>query len=638
MLGCLGSRRKHTGYLSLLLINASQLKFSSISSNPQFTVWDESQKKYITHRGKALEKLVKNRFESRLRKIESYRDVLGRSPGDDYILQMVVDLAANYKRPDHAFLAAQAAVDMTRKDKKWTGIPFAELFPALLWHYQPGFASPLTSAVERLMDNHSNLRSHHPNMSEFLGLLNHPQLPIITGPTEALDDLTQTITSIPHWLNRPELEVNLPTVLNWQKLGFLTHAFRFWRFDCQRWKTAKNSNENLALIERSPFELRRVENRQTDKPSETHPGFGPGYVMIGKPETINIFDGDGKPIPMEFDKRTWIEMRRGYILVSHPTHGTLIIRNSSHDFGRDGLSHPVYWRRDGLSAKHMSKQELLDLTPDVIEKRFSPITKPNINRPELKLDEHVDFLLKHFIGIKHSLDNWKFGTNYYTSAETLPTKNGGVKSPSSFAEEKPPSTISSFFATLRAGSSTSKSDDHGNTEVNETRILTGGPASSGFKNILDFIAVRFKERIALIKEGKTLRRMPQQTDADRERLRAIKVQLAKIPMPVLAFHHPDFPPWSPIPFETGEGNSIRKQSALKITPENFKALRLAQKYPAAYTRYLTLKATEPESKRTQKLKRKLYVADQKMRRTGVRSFLQTGINSGASLVLTSSQK
>lgn len=405
-----------------------------------YSIWDESSQRYVNYTDSQLQqKLNDAQLLGQLGRITTYRG--------DRPLELVTKLNQEFHRPDHAFLFAQASLDVSRQDKHGTGRPLIDLLPALLFHYPFGIASGLVSSVEVAMDNAEKLRHYHANEAELLALLNHPQNQQLIG--NDVEVMTLGITSIDRWKDYEDVNVTPKTVHNWRRIGLLTHGFQFWRYDAER------AGSKKCLLEEFGFDP--VLNRQTDKPfpvalsqdllgnrnvlrailhffkpkrvssdNVQHPGYGNGVVLTGKPENYRRMLPNRQFKLIAFDRRCFVEFRRAYLLISHPNHGTLIIRNSSPEFGRDSMAHPAYWSPKGL-GKGFTQKDLLGIRPEFLNAEFTPILHIPINHHYVGLDDHADFLLNHLIGVKEAYRAWKFDTNYYTAWHRMPKKSVELK-------------------------------------------------------------------------------------------------------------------------------------------------------------------------------------------------------------------
>lgn len=165
-------------------------------------------------------------------------------------------------------------------------------------------------------------------------------------------------------------------VQNWQDIGLLAHDFKRWKFD------ARVGENGKTLLEDYGFQL--IDWRPTD---ET---FGKGYLLTKETNPFATMADETK-----------IEFRRGYVLVTNPQAGTLVIRNSSKIFGRDLMAHPAYF-----SSESLSNVEIKNLVPNG-DDRFTHI----MDYPHYKTmsrQENIRFLLNELMSVRADYRRWKF--------------------------------------------------------------------------------------------------------------------------------------------------------------------------------------------------------------------------------------
>ncbi|MBY0404088.1 MAG: hypothetical protein K2X66_09330, partial [Cyanobacteria bacterium] len=293
-----------------------------------------------------------------------------------------------------------------------------------------------------------------------------------------INTLTLALTSITRFINDSRTRVTGQTVNNWARIGLLTQGFQFWKYDTQRVmggaspagspKVPSDSAESgknpvllsapgtdfppssasafgvtlpekvvdppggakkipesskpqkelkqLSLMELFGFKAipKRPTDTQTLPDGSTPHLLGPGFELVNKPSFFYKLQHNGTYVKGKFDPKTYVEFRRAYLMVSHPDHGTLIIRNSSPDFGRDSMKHPAYWSAKGV-GNGFTQAELQGLDQSGIESKLTHILSLNINQESVKLQEHLAFLLDHLIGVKDSYGAWKFDTQMETA-------------------------------------------------------------------------------------------------------------------------------------------------------------------------------------------------------------------------------
>ncbi|MBY0403173.1 MAG: ankyrin repeat domain-containing protein [Cyanobacteria bacterium] len=194
----------------------------------------------------------------------------------------------------------------------------ASLMPQLMWNHPITDLHQLFQLSERFFDNNRPLRNFHPNEAELMLLIKHPDL--LDRPQGKINSLSTCLTSISHFIDTGA-QLSDKTLKTWGELGFLTHGFRFWRFDA-----LGGSKSLLAQFGFKPF----------PDPRPFDNVFGKGFLYKDKASGA------------------WVEFRRGYLLVTHPDDGTLVVRNSSPAFGRDLLRHPAYYLKTPLTLSDLN--------------------------------------------------------------------------------------------------------------------------------------------------------------------------------------------------------------------------------------------------------------------------------------------
>lgn len=297
-----------------------------------------------------------------------------------------------------AELFASTPSNWAQVQENWE--PLARLLPALLFRYRLEASRNIVNSIERTMDRMAYLSgpAWHPNMAEMLALLRHPH--DATRSSHSIGWVTTGITSVSRWIN----SVSSTLVDAWSRAGVLTHSFQNLRFDAESYTSSTGGR--LSLLE--AFGLTRISGRSTDYHSNASLGhfLGPGFARIPGSGFPQGFDQDRlrEVDEVQFDRETFVELRRAYLLVAHPELGALLIRNSSRVFGRDLLRHPAYYTPDSFSPAR-----LLKLIPGHIEAWFTDITKREAleHAPRiLRLAEQLEALLREY-------QRWKFDTSEY---------------------------------------------------------------------------------------------------------------------------------------------------------------------------------------------------------------------------------
>lgn len=330
------------------------------------------------------------------------------------------------------------------------GDALLKLSPQILFHQPQGYVDGLWHAIEWMSDHYPKPREEqrHPNEAEMMLLLNHPRHPNLDP--RALNPLTRALTSITRIYDLGRRTVEYPFVWNLARIGLYTHGFHLSvKVDTETpmryvpgegWKKS-----GVSLLEKR-LDLVKVPRRSTD--SE----FGPGFLLLASEADLpkarlarrsqKRGDGQGELWKMEpyshqeysLSPDTMMEFRRGYIMVSNPVHGTLIIRNSSKIFGRNVLKHPAYWTPKGY-RKEFSYNELLNITREQIESTMGHVLAPGVALNSLNTDP-IYALLRQLDVIRDKNRRLKFETSSReafvrdaTSGKIALSEHGGYRSP-----------------------------------------------------------------------------------------------------------------------------------------------------------------------------------------------------------------
>jgi hypothetical protein len=258
-------------------------------------------------------------------------------------------------------------------------LAFVSLLPELLLKEPSHFLNPYLSKIETFMGGFPDQRNYHPNEAELLLMLKHPDL-LEREPKKA-GTLTKCLTSISYFMSIGA-ELSDETLKTWGDIGFLTHGFRFWRYD------TVGGNESLfAQFGFQPTPDSRLLNEV----------FGKGFLYEDKASG------------------SWVEFRRGYLLVSHPEKGTLVIRNSSPVFGRDLLRHPSYYLK-----KSLTKSEILDFDPRSLTDKDSILYRehyPNKKNSSKDSAQGITGLTNTLLDINNRYRKFKFDTEAFGGGE-----------------------------------------------------------------------------------------------------------------------------------------------------------------------------------------------------------------------------
>lgn len=324
----------------------------------------------------------------------------------------------------HALLYARAAEDFMKMP--WEigqGEALGILMPHLLFSYDLKPLAPLARKLEETMDGinltaeqHFLKGKWHPNESELMLALAHPKAGTWVNRSD-FNPITRGLTSITQFI-RTGAVVTGVTAANFAKIGVLNHSFRFWKYDAERDRHPEDDRISYpSLLERYGFE--RAPERNTDykwRWGGRDVFYGPGYILRPDSKKFSFVrtTHDGKTYYQKFLNPAFVEFRREYLLISTAAYGTLIVRNSSLQFGRDHMKHPAYWSPKAIGDGWTDK-DLMNLNPRMLKKDFHHILERGLHDHDGDIQECISSLLVMLAGLKSDYRRWKFDTNIYTA-------------------------------------------------------------------------------------------------------------------------------------------------------------------------------------------------------------------------------
>ncbi|MBY0405155.1 MAG: ankyrin repeat domain-containing protein [Cyanobacteria bacterium] len=254
------------------------------------------------------------------------------------------------------------------------------------------------SAIQKLLNDiesefelNPQKRGYHPNEAELLLLLRHPEAQ--SREQTSIQDLTTCLTSISRFVETKAI-LSDRTLKAWGEIGFLTHAFRFWKHDA---------------VSISPKQT-KTESTSKTMPQTLLEEFG--FQPFPDNRLLNDLFGKGFYLKREKTNEL-IEMRRGYLLISKPGEGTLIIRNSSPHFGRDLLKHPAYF-----IPKALTLEELQSFNPRTILESQNILNRSLYPSPTSKgYAREIANLVDGLMAVKNEYRQFKLDTEAFTHQE-----------------------------------------------------------------------------------------------------------------------------------------------------------------------------------------------------------------------------
>lgn len=205
-----------------------------------------------------------------------------------------------------------------------------------------------------------------------------------------------------------------PIVLqNWAKMGTLGLSFSKWQFDTMhRWKGMG------PMAKPSLFDVSKLFRRTFARENDTR--YHGGFSLYNNTTKLSI------------------ELRRAYLVIAKPGLGSLVIRNSSHFFGRDLLQEPAYYFPDKVFSKG---KNLFTPERDLNgkEEKFNALGRI-INSPQTQQANHekIQKLLEEFEQAMEPYVAWKCGFKdgkppegfkEFLQTALMSVKGGGAMSP-----------------------------------------------------------------------------------------------------------------------------------------------------------------------------------------------------------------
>ncbi len=307
------------------------------------------------------------------------------------------------------------------RKKPEMGLSLLKLSRSLLFHLPPHSVYGTWNAIEWISDRNLSIQRsrRHFNEAEMMLLLNHPREQGFDP--EKLNPLTRALTSTTRIFDSGIHAVGQPVIWNVARRGLYTHGFHLLlkhdaevssSYDPKRgWRTPGRS-----LIEDRLGMVRVPARPHTDRLC------GPGYLLLAtsadsikarllRRDAYGQQQMDGQTNRYQWyslDSETMMELRRGYLLVSNPRHGTLVIRNSSKEFGRDILRNVAYWTSRGYRNRY-SYRDLLDMTPGMIQREMRNVMHAQVVKSRVAV-ESIYFLLRQLDVIRDYNRRQKFET------------------------------------------------------------------------------------------------------------------------------------------------------------------------------------------------------------------------------------
>jgi ankyrin repeat protein len=368
-------------------------------------------------------------FKELLHQAAKWRSKIVRFHDDEMANDLVADSKRILQQTKSVYAAylslvagAEVLVTGSRARKKpEMGLSLLKLSRSLLFHLPPQSLYGTWNAIELMSDRNSSIRHsrRHFNEAEMMLLLNHPREQGFNP--EKLNPLTRALTATTRVVDAGIDVVRQPVIWNFARIGLYTHGFHLLlkheaEASCTYDRKGGWQDAGPSLIEDRLGMIRIPSRPHTERIC------GPGYLRLassadsikarllrrgayGKQETDR---STSQYQWYSLDSQTMMEFRRGYLLVSNPQHGTLVIRNSSKEFGRSILRNVAYWTSRGYRNKY-SYLDLIDITPGRIQREMRNVMHAQVVKSSGAV-ESIYFLLRQLDVIRDYNRRQKFET------------------------------------------------------------------------------------------------------------------------------------------------------------------------------------------------------------------------------------
>ena len=268
----------------------------------------------------------------------------------------------------------------------------------------------------------------HPMEPEWMAMLSM----LDTKDPVIINALTRCLTGQTQWISLgsiPRHAIRIPTVKTWGQGGRRSLSFKTRKYLARSLRDPDFGLKLPSVLEEFGYNiiLRDSDKDHTNKAGKRRKGLGIGSVL--SPERIATLAATPTDVAhtgiKEFHPYTYIESRHGYDMVSVPELGTLIIRNSSRDFGRDRLKYTVAYSDRSIASPGF-KNEIKYFNRDTYGRFFVSIFNKGLARKTNPAPERITQLLGHLLHEETCFNKWLFDTDPDTAFEKSPFDNTQV--------------------------------------------------------------------------------------------------------------------------------------------------------------------------------------------------------------------
>lgn len=331
--------------------------------------------------------------------------------------------------------------------------------PVVMGRLEPEQVTSLVRAIDLNIwaSTDKNGQGYHPHEPEIFALMSHPKLDL-TRKNPVTDAFSELVTVIGKFSNHHVSSVSGQFLQTIGRIGVMSYWFKALRFDSHRIPLLSAatplSGPFTSILEEFGF------NRAAPRPNDRSPSgkdrYGSGYIL--SPDTLNFsYRSHHTEPPRTFDQSLVVELRRAYILISHPEHGTLVIRNSSPEFGREQLPYTALWCKapyNHLFGYFIKKSAWLhDLDPRLIKNGIlTSIIDQKAYRAGFEDGQHIPFLVDSLWALRSYLRAWKYDTGASSYEVIHPRQNSEPAQPLERASPGFGKVLNNLWLRLKWGS------------------------------------------------------------------------------------------------------------------------------------------------------------------------------------------
>jgi hypothetical protein len=240
-----------------------------------------------------------------------------------------------------------------------------------------------------------------------------------------MNSISRAVTSITGLIDYNITRVRPWVVSAWQGIGLLTYSHRKLYWDTRSLEGEPTLLEQFGFVKSS--------ERRTDQHPDGSDFFGRGFIWY--PDRMGVrmgIESVTRPLGSQLglERSTYFELRRAYILISHPGEGTLLIKNSSPHFGRSTFEDTAYWTAASI-GEGFRISDLENITPQIVKRKMRSVLSPVVNRQTEQEKGNIYNLVQRCFGVLDTYHRSKFDTLHQAAwtDDKVPQLVGGPYSP-----------------------------------------------------------------------------------------------------------------------------------------------------------------------------------------------------------------